>query len=162
MKLVIGEAFESDIQAALPFIKQIISAGETYALDRNMSDQEIKNYFLREDNQSYKAVLENEVIGVYYLRPNYGGGGSHVANAGFMVSAKARGKGTAHAMAQHALATAKKLGFEAMQFNFVVSENKIAVKLWQSLEFAIIGTIPKGFHYSNGKMVDAYIMHRFL
>ena len=87
---------------------------------------------------------------------------AHVANAGFMVSEKARGKGVARTMAQHALETAKQLGFEAMQFNFVVSINTVAVKLWQSLGFEIIGTIPRAFNYPDGKKVDAYVMHRFL
>ncbi len=162
MTLEISKASKSDIQTASSFIKNIIAAGETYALDRNMSEQEIESYFFREGNHAYKAVLENEIVGVYYLRPNQSGGGDHVANAGFMVSEKARGKGVARAMAQHAVETAKQLGFEAMQFNFVVSVNMVAVKLWQSLGFEIVGTIPKGFKHPNGNKVDAFVMHKFL
>lgn len=127
-----------------------------------MSDKEIEGYFFKEGNHAYKVISENEIVGVYYLRPNQSGGGNHVANAGFMVFEKARGKGIARSMANHALGIAKQLGFEAMQFNFVVSSNIVAVKLWQSLSFEIVGTIPKGFKHPNGNKVDALVMHKFL
>jgi ribosomal protein S18 acetylase RimI-like enzyme len=49
-----------------------------------------------------------------------------------------------------------------MQFNFVVSTNKAAVNLWQSVGFKIIGTIPQGFNHKLLGYVDAYIMFREL
>lgn len=144
------------------FMKRIVETGETYALARDMDDTGVKDYFFQHGNRVFKAVLEGEIVGVYYLRANRGGGGSHVANAGFMVAEEARGKGIARAMVNHALKTAKDLGFDAMQFNFVVSTNNIAVKLWQSVGFNVIGTITKGFDHPTLGKVDAFIMHRFL
>ena len=59
-------------------------------------------------------------------------------------------------------ATAKKAGYEAMQFNFVISTNQAAVALWQKLGFSIVGTLPKAFRHQKLGYVDAYVMHRFL
>ena len=162
MALNISKAFKAEFPSALPFIKKIIAAGDTYALEKNMPDKEVEDYFFREGNHIYKAVLGDEIVGIYYLRPNQSGGGSHVSNAGFMVSEKARGKGVARAMAEHAINTARELKFQAMQFNFVVSTNQVAVKLWQSLEFKIVGTVPKAFELPNSDKADVFVMHRFL
>ena len=73
------------------------------------------------------------VAGTYYLRANHLGGGAHVANCGYMTAADAQGRGIAAAMCGHSLAQARQRGFRAMQFNFVVSSNDRAVRLWQHL-----------------------------
>ena len=88
--------------------------------------------------------------------------GSHVANASFMVSPEHNGKGIGRSLGLHCLQEARKAGYEAMQFNFVVSTNKAAVALWQKLGFSIVGTLPKVFRHHELGYVDAYVMHRFL
>ncbi len=162
MNIEIGLASKSDVAKALPFIKEIIAVGETYALPRNMGDEDIGEYFFRKGNQVFKATLGGEVVGICYLRPNQDGGGQHVANAGFMVSQSCRGKGVARSMAEYVIKTAKNSGFSAMQFNFVVSTNVIAVKLWKSLGFKIVGKIPEAFEHPAKGKVDTFVMHRFL
>ena len=49
-----------------------------------------------------------------------------------------------------------------MQFNFVVSTNAAAVRLWQELGFEIVGTLPAAFRHSQKGYVDAYVMFRSL
>jgi hypothetical protein len=34
--------------------------------------------------------------------------------------------------------------------------------LWQSLDFVIVGTLPKVFRHRELGLVDAFVMHRFL
>jgi ribosomal protein S18 acetylase RimI-like enzyme len=85
-----------------------------------------------------------------------------VANAGFMVSDKAGGKGVGQAMCEHALTTAKARGFSAMQFNFVVASNDRAVRLWQRMGFAEIGRARDAFQHPLLGLVDALVMHRKL
>lgn len=154
-----GPGFEG----ATRFIQSIIAAGQTYALPRDMNNAAIRAFFFQPDKQVFGAYLDNGALaGVYYLRPNHQGGGAHVANAGFMVDPKAQGQGVARVMALHALETAKAQGFEAMQFNFVVSTNTVAVTLWKKIGFSVIGTIPHGFDHPIHGKVDAFIMHRFL
>jgi ribosomal protein S18 acetylase RimI-like enzyme len=79
-----------------------------------------------------------------------------------MVHPCGRGKGVGRAMGEHCLDVARRDGFTAMQFNFVISTNKPAVELWKSLGFDIVGTLPKAFKHAELGPVDAYVMHRFL
>ncbi|HVM75817.1 MAG TPA: GNAT family N-acetyltransferase, partial [Candidatus Saccharimonadales bacterium] len=101
-------------------------------------------------------------VGTYFLRANQGGGGSHVANCGYVTVTKATGKGVARAMCAHSLEHAKKRGFRAMQFNFVVSTNERAVRLWKSFGFEVVGTLPGAFLHPTAGYVDAYVMYRSL
>jgi len=108
------------------------------------------------------APPSREVVGTYILRANQLGGGSHVANAAFMVATNARGLGVGRAMAEHCLGEARRLGFRGMQFNFVVSSNESAVHLWKNLGFKIVGTLPGAFRHPTKGFVDVYVMYRSL
>jgi len=101
-------------------------------------------------------------VGTYILKPNQPALGSHVANAAFMVLPAARGSGVGRRMGEHCLAEARRLEFRAMQFNFMVSTNEAAVRLWQQLGFQIVGTLPEAFRHSQLGFVDAYVMFRML
>ena len=101
-------------------------------------------------------------VGTYFLRANYGGAGAHVANCGYITAAGATGKGVGRAMCAHSLEHAKARGFLAMQFNFVVSTNERAVRLWQSFGFEIVGRLPQAFLHPVHGYTDAYVMYRLL
>ena len=75
-----------------------------------------------------------------------------------MVPAVARGQGIGRAMGEHCLREARRLGFRAMQFNFVVSTNESAVKLWQKLGMKIVATLPGAFRHPEKGYVDVYVM----
>ena len=118
--------------------------------------------WMNEKNDVYVAEEEGEIKGTYFLCPNFSGAGSHVANASFMVSSKARGSGIGKAMAEHALDIARQKGYRSMQFNLVVSTNENAVKLWKKLGFEIVGTLPEAFKHPKKGFVDAHVMYRHL
>jgi ribosomal protein S18 acetylase RimI-like enzyme len=65
-------------------------------------------------------------------------------------------------MAEHCLREAARLGFRAMQFNFVVATNKTALRLWKNLGFSIVGTLPGAFRHTRRGFVDVYVMYRRL
>jgi ribosomal protein S18 acetylase RimI-like enzyme len=88
--------------------------------------------------------------------------GSHVCNAGYVTSPRARGKGVASAMCLHSQDEARAHGFRAMQFNIVVATNAGAVRLWQRLGFGIVGTLPGAFRHASLGYVDAYVMFKDL
>ena len=141
----------------------IVARADTYALDPRISRAEALAYWLHPPNNwCYVAEHQGNVVGTYVLRANQSGPGSHVANAGFMVSPGARGLGVGRKMGEHALGEARRLGFLAMQFNFVVSTNEPAVHLWQQLGFQIVGTLPGAFRHPEQGLVDAYVMFRSL
>ena len=128
-------------------------------------------YWFGAEKETYVAVWSepstlagglNQILGTFYLKANQPDLGSHIANAGYMVSPDAKGKGVGRKMAEFSLPEAKRLGFQAMQFNFVVKSNEIAVKLWLSLGFEIIGEIPEAFQHQEKGLVNALIMYRKL
>jgi len=78
------------------------------------------------------------------------------------VSPEARGLGIGRAMGEHCLGEARRFGFGAMQFNFVVSTNEPALHLWKELGFKIVGTLPGAFRHAQKGYVDVYVMFRSL
>ena len=158
--LTIRPATPADDDALWAMLKPVFRAGDTYAIDPDMSREDALAYWTAE--RAYLAEESGTPLGTYYIRRNQPGGGAHVCNCGFVTGRGAEGKGVARAMLAHALTQAKRLGFEAMQFNFVLQRNARAVALWQSAGFEIIGRIPRAFRLPDGRFSDAFIMHRFL
>ena len=158
----IRAATEADREAIWDIFHEVVAAGDTYAIDPDMSRENALAYWFDADTQTYVAENGGRVVATYILRPNQSGGGSHVANAAFMVAPEARGKGIGRAMGEHCLSEARRLGFRAMQFNFVVSTNDSAVRLWQELGFEIVGPLPGAFHHPEKGYVDVYVMYRSL
>jgi len=156
----IREATAGDRDAIWDIFREVVTARDTYAFDPGMSRHDALGYWFQADTRTYVAESRGRILGTYILRPNQSGGGSHVANAAFMVAPNARGQGIGRVMAEHCLSEARLLGFRAMQFNFVVSTNDSAVRLWQKLGFKIVGTLPGAFHHPEKGYVDVYVMFR--
>ena len=81
---------------------------------------------------------------------------------GYVTAIAARGQGVAQAMLAHSLDQARAQGYRAMQFNFVVSTNTTALKLWQKAGFETVGRIPGGFDHPAHGYVDAHILWKDL
>jgi ribosomal protein S18 acetylase RimI-like enzyme len=127
-----------------------------------MSQAEALSYWMGSDRETFVADDGGDVVGTYFLRTNHAGGGDHVANCGYMTDARASGRGVARRMCEHSIAHARSRGYRAMQFNFVVSTNERAVRLWQSLGFEVVGRLPLAFHHPSHGYVDALVMFRSL
>jgi len=171
--LNIRQATDTDRDAIWKIFHEVVSAGDTYVFDPNTSREEALGYWFRADTHTYVAEQvrqsdglvsrrDRQVVGTYVLRPNRPDLGAHVSNASFMVAPTARRLGVGRAMGEHCLTEARRLGFRAMQFNFVVSTNESAVHLWQDLGFKIVGTLPGAFRHSGKGYVDVYVMFRSL
>lgn len=158
----VRRAGTSDTDAIWAILEPVIRAGETYALDREMSQDAALAYWLGTEKQTFVAVDDDRILGTYYLRANQAGGGSHVCNCGYMTAGWAMRRGVARAMCADSLDRARTEGFAAMQFNFVISSNARAVNLWKSFDFAIVGRIPEAFDHPLHGLVDALVMHRRL
>jgi len=158
----IRKATDADRDAIWKIFHEIVAAGDTYALDPDLSRRNALQYWGGKNAHAYVAENGGQVIGTYILRPNQSGGGSHVANAAFMVAPDAQGQGVGRAMGEHCLSEARRLGFRAMQFNFVVSTNESAIRLWQKLGFKIVGTLPGAFRHPEKGEIDVYVMYRAL
>jgi ribosomal protein S18 acetylase RimI-like enzyme len=143
-------------------MEPIIQAGETYGLPRDMSKESALAYWLSAEREVFVAEDNGDIVGTYCLQANQKGGGAHVANCGYMTAVSATGRGVGRAMCAHSLDRARERGFRAMQFNFVISTNERAVRLWQSFGFEIVGRLPGAFQHPAQGYVDAYIMYRDL
>lgn len=160
--LAIRPATDADRDVVWEIFRATIAPGDAFVYDPNTPREEAMAYWFAKGTRTYVAEREGRVMGSYILRPNRPGLGDHVANAGFMVAPEARGLGIGRTMGEHALNEARRLGYRAMQFNFVISTNESAVHLWQQLGFKIVGTLPGAFRHARKGLVDAYVMFRLL
>lgn len=160
--LAIRPAESRDHDAIWSILEPVIRAGDTYTLPREMNRQDALAYWLSTDHEVFVAEEDGFVVGTYYLRANHRGGGSHVANCGYMTASTAMGRGVASAMCVHSVERARSRAFRAVQFNFVVSANERAVRLWQRHGFHIAGRLPKAFLHPQAGYTDAYVMYREL
>lgn len=156
----IHPALPADHRAIWEILEPMIRAGETYPLPRDMDRDDALGYWFAPDHAVFVADDHGRVLGTYFLRPNQMGGGSHVANCGYVTALSAEGRGVGRAMCEDSLARARARGFRAMQFNFVVSTNQRAVQLWQKCGFEIVGRLPDAFNHPTRGHVDALVMFR--
>lgn len=160
--LKIRKAIPEDNDQIWKIIREVISKGDTYTFDPNSSKETMLDYWCGQDRHTYVATDEGEIVGTFMIRDNQPGLGSHIANAGYMVSESASGKGVGKTMGEFSLEEARRLGYKAMQFNIVIKSNTRAIQLWQKLGFKIIGEIPDAFDHKENGLTNAYIMHRKL
>ena len=160
--MLIRPAEPGDSDAIWSILEPTFRAGETYPVPRDISRSDALAYWHSLGHSVFVADDEGTVVGTYYLRANNRGGGEHVANCGYVVAPDAFGRGVARAMCAHSLDQARARGFTAMQFNFVISSNERAVRLWQELGFVIAGRLPGAFRHPRLGFVDAYVMIRSL
>ncbi|HXJ05129.1 MAG TPA: N-acetyltransferase [Candidatus Acidoferrum sp.] len=158
----IRAATSGDSDGIWKILEPVIRGADTYTLPPDLTREEALAYWNSPGHEVFVAEENGEILGTYYLRANQKGGGAHVANCGYMTAPWASGRGIARAMCQHSLELARERGFCAMQFNFVVSSNERAVRLWQSMGFEIVGRLPGAFMHPALGAVDALVMHRHL
>ncbi len=160
--MIIRLATRQDSDAIWSILAPVIRAGETLTLPRDMSKAAAVSYWFADAHAVFLAEADQHPLGTYMLRANQPGGGSHVANAGYVVAQHAAGRGVARAMCAHSLDEARARGFRAMQFNIVVSTNTRAVAAWTAMGFTTVGRLPDAFLHPVLGYVDALVMSRAL
>jgi ribosomal protein S18 acetylase RimI-like enzyme len=161
--IVIRPATEADFDSMWTIFQELIASGDTYYFAAETSRDDCHAYWFGRGIKTWVAVLNTgRLLGMYRLLPNQLDRGSHVANASFMVSPAAQGVGIGKMLGRHCLEQARRDGFLAMQFNYVVSTNVSAVLLWKRLGFSVIGTLPRAYRHKQLGFVDVYVMYKFL
>ncbi|MEU0224724.1 GNAT family N-acetyltransferase [Streptomyces sp. NPDC006284] len=159
--MLIREATAGDWPHIWPIWHRIVAAGETYAWDPDTSEEDARALWTNPAKRVYVVEDEGTVVASAYVTPNYGGPAAGIANAGFMVDPDRAGRGTGRALAEHVLAAAADQGYRGMVFNAVVETNP-AVRLWTSLGFTVLGTVPDAFDHPRHGRVGLHIMYRAL
>ena len=138
-----GEAGPEDHDELYEAFAAVVAAGEGYPQHRGpLAVGEFEDYWL--EHKSFVAVarVDGRLAGSYYLKPNFPGRGAHIANAGYFVVAEVRGRGIGTLLVQHSIEEARRLGFDALQFNLVFESNP-ARRLYERLGFRAVGRIPE-------------------
>ncbi|KAF2157424.1 hypothetical protein K461DRAFT_250409 [Myriangium duriaei CBS 260.36] len=111
-----------------------------------------------------EADWEAVVLGSFYIKPNYPGRSSHVANGGFLVTEAARGKGVGRKMGEAYVKWAPQLGYTYSIFNLVYETNIASMRIWDALGFERVGRV-KGcgaLKSHPGRLIDAIVFGREL
>ena len=160
--MLIRPATEADWPHVWELFRSVAASGDVFAYDESTTEDTARKLWFNSPAVCYVAVIDEQFAGTYYVRPNQPGRGSHVANAGYMVMPTFRGRGLARAMCEHSLDVTRQLGFTAMQFNFVVATNTVAVRVWEACGFAVVARLPGVFRHASLGLVDSLVMFRVL
>lgn len=161
-EIILRDVSTADHPALWAMLEPVFRAGETYAVDTDISREDALAFWCGGNHRAFLAEAGGMGLGSYYICPNQGGGGAHVCNCGFVTAPGAQGRGVARAMLADALETARASGFRAMQFNFVVESNTRAIALWQAHGFEVVGRLPGAFRHPQKGFIDALVMYRRL
>lgn len=160
VNIIIREYTEYDIESMNQIWNEVVEEGLAFPQLEFLDSISGKAFF---SGQSFCGIAEDtgtgELFGLYILHPNNIGRCSHISNASYAVSAKARGLRIGEQLVRHCLAQAKALGFRLLQFNAVVCTNERAIRLYEKLGFVQLGTIPGGFLMKDGHYEDIIIFY---
>lgn len=152
----------ADADGIWTLLQPVFRAGDTYAIDPEISRDAALAYWMDLPAATYVVTQAGAIVGTYYIKTNQQGGGNHVCNCGYIVGNAARGQGLAVQMCEASQEQALALGYEAMQFNFVLASNAGALRLWHRLGFETVGLIPKAFKHPSLGLVAAHVMFKWL
>ena len=154
---------EDDWPQVWPIMRAIVRAADTFAYDPTMTPVQAHDLWIEAPpGLTVVAADQARVLGTAKMGPNRQGPGAHVATASFMVDADARGRGVGTGLCRFALDWARRQGFAGMQFNAVAQSNQVAVRLYERLGFAVIGTVPGAFAHPTLGRVGLHVMYREL
>lgn len=153
---------DTDFPDLYKIFTRVNTPGDAFPYPANTSEEVFKSIWMQPYHFSYVILVDDKIAGGYFLKPPWPGRGAHVATGSYMVNPDFHGRKLGYLLGMHSIEAAKMKGFQAMQFNFVISTNTPAVSLWQKLGFKIIGTLPRTFNHVSQGLVDSYVMHRFL
>ncbi len=157
----IRRAEPGDLDAMWAIFQPLLAGGDAFPFGEGFEKATFQLHWFS-SHPAYVACAGGQILGMYKMGANYPDHGAHVASATYAVAPQAQGKGIGRTLVEHSLEQARREGFLAMQFNYVVSTNAPAMALYRKLGFNIAGTLPQAFRHRELGLVDSYVLHRFL
>ncbi len=152
----------ADLEPLWVEFREVLREGATYAYDDATTQSDFERDWCGRGGEQWVAEDAGELLGAFTLRANHPGRGSHVGTASYFVAQRARRRGVGERLGAHSLERARALGFEALQFNVVISTNTSALRLWRRLGFEVVGELPRAFRHAQQGLVSALILRRDL
>ncbi len=165
-KVALVLADRQDVEPLRRLFEVIVEEGTSYPHDRLPDGDDFMEYWFQ-GKSTVVAYLQDsprgmDLLGAFYLKPNWPGRARHVANAGFMVAPAWRNQGLGWLLGAVMLQYARELGYRSVLFNLVFSENPAARHLWKKLGFSELAVIPGSVRQNDGTYQDAIIMWQSL
>ncbi|HWD54982.1 MAG TPA: GNAT family N-acetyltransferase [Acidimicrobiales bacterium] len=142
MPVSINMATVDDYDELFAAFGRIVSAGDGFPQSAPITRDEFDDYWVDHSATVSVAKFGNHLVGAYYIKPNFVGRAAHIANAGYFVLSAYRGTGVGRSLVEHSLLEARRLGFDAIQFNLVFESNP-ARAMYRRLGFTEVGRIPR-------------------
>ena len=136
--------------------------GDSYPQEDMSNVEDFRAYFLSHEVFVVLDKQTEEVLGGFYIKPNFPGRCSHNCNAGFVAKTNARGSGIGSFMMENYLILARDIGYKASFFNLVFVSNKASVRLCRKYGFTEIGIVPKAGNLKGKGYTDAYQFYKDL
>lgn len=157
----IRPATDADWDQIWPFFRTIVRAGETYAYPPDLTSEQARALWMESAPGQTVVCVDSDgtVLGSAKMGPNRPGNGDHIGTASFMVGPDARGHGVGRSLGRYVIDWHREHDFHGIQFNAVVETNEAAVKLWKSLGFNVIGTVPEAFRHPRHGLVGLHVMY---
>ena len=138
----------NEYEQGMVLMNDVIVEGKTWPfLDVFTNMEAYKSYFHSHASFAVKfkdvSKYGDDVLGCFYVKPNFPGRCAHVCNGGFITNPKYRALGVGAFMGENFKRFAKDLGYRSSLFNLVFATNTASVKLWRSLGYTQLATIPK-------------------
>lgn len=140
-EVVLSEASEADRPRLFEIFADVVERGDGYPEAAPLQwDRFAANWV--DPPVVVVARMTGEVVGAYYLKPNFPGRAAHIANAGYVVARERRCRGVGRGLVQHSILRARAEGFDAIMFNLVFESNP-ARSLYERLGWREIGRVPR-------------------
>ena len=157
-----------DIPKGMQLMNDVITEGTSWPFVEPFATQEdFASYFLSHAAFAVKCrdkdAANEDLLGCFYIKPNFPGRCGHICNGGFITNPKYRRQGLASFMAHAYIGLARELGYKASYFNLVFVTNVASVQLWRKMGFDELAVVPKcGRLKGHDELVDAIAFYKEL
>mmetsp|Transcript_1963 Transcript_1963/g.4740 ORF Transcript_1963/g.4740 Transcript_1963/m.4740 type:complete len:289 (+) Transcript_1963:96-962(+) len=149
------DILDDEWAAGLALMNLVIREGRSWPFEEDFTSIDgWRGYFLshtafvvraldcgEDSTDKHSRSTKGEVLGCFYIKPNFPGRCSHVCNGGFITAPRFRSLGVGRLMGNVFLRAARDLGYKSSYFNLVFKSNGGSVKLWESLGFERVATL---------------------